>query len=85
MCARSPKPIVPKVPELTAEEKAEQEAAKLKEKQERDAAELEAKREKEKNRQDALEQKVKETRGGSGAQSLLTGSKGGIGYFDGRL
>jgi hypothetical protein len=80
MCTRSPRPAGP--PPLTAEEKAEQEAAKQREKDEREAAELKEKRQQEDSREKSLEAKVKKDRKGSGAQSLLSGGKGGIGYFD---
>jgi|14BtaG_2_1085337.scaffolds.fasta_scaffold00979_6 hypothetical protein len=38
-----------------------------------------------KNRDKALGQAIKQKRGGMGSVSLLTGSKGGAGYFDGTL
>ena len=38
-----------------------------------------------KNRDKALDRAVKQKRGGMGSVSLLTGSKGGAGYFDGTL
>jgi hypothetical protein len=37
------------------------------------------------NKADALARAVKKKRGGLGSTSLLTGSKGGMGYFDGTL
>lgn len=40
---------------------------------------------KEKNKADQLARTVKQKRGGMGSVSLLTGSKGGMGYFDGTL
>ena len=80
MCMSSRRPQGP--PPLTAAEKAEQEAAKQREKDEREAAELKEKRNQEDAREKALEKKVKTERKGSGAQSLLSGGKGGIGYFD---
>ena len=80
MCMSARRPAGP--PPLTAEEKAEQETAKQREKDEREAAELKENREQNDAREKALEKKVKTERKGSGAQSLLSGGKGGIGYFD---
>jgi hypothetical protein len=37
------------------------------------------------NKEDNLARAVKKKRGGMGSVSLLTGSKGGMGYFDGTL
>ena len=37
------------------------------------------------NKADTLTRAVKKKRGGLGSTSLLTGSKGGMGYFDGTL
>lgn len=37
------------------------------------------------NKADTLARAVKKKRGGMGSVSLLTGSKGGMGYFDGTL
>jgi hypothetical protein len=37
------------------------------------------------NKADTLARAVKKKRGGLGSTSLLTGSKGGMGYFDGTL
>lgn len=37
------------------------------------------------NKADTLARAVKKKRGGMGSTSLLTGSKGGMGYFDGTL
>ena len=34
---------------------------------------------------DTLERTIKRKRGGLGSMSLLTGSRGGMGYFDGTL
>ena len=80
MCISQRGPSGP--PPLTAEEKAEQEAAKQREKDEREAAELKEKRDQEDAREKTLAANVKKQRKGSGAQSLLSGGKGGIGYFD---
>ena len=37
------------------------------------------------NKADTLARAIKKKRGGLGSTSLLTGSKGGMGYFDGTL
>lgn len=81
MCVGRPsKPSGP--PPLSAEEKAEQEAAKQREEQARadkEAAEL---RKQTEEREKSLEKKARSQRGGTGATSLLTGGRGGMGYFD---
>ena len=76
------RPARPQVQGLTEEEKKEQEQAKLQEKQAREEKEAAERRKKAKAREDALEGAVKEQRRGSGATSLLTGGRGGMGYFD---
>lgn len=77
------RPSVPSgPPPLSAEEKAEQEAAKQREEQARadkEAAEL---RKQTERRESALEKQARSQRRGSGATSLLTGGRGGMGYFD---
>lgn len=92
MCVAPSRPPAPSgPPPLTAEEKAEQERIKAQEKAEREAKEAEEKRKQEEARENRLEQEVAKQEkkvggtGGTGAQSLLTGSKGGKGYFDGQI
>lgn len=90
MCvASTPKPSGP--PPLTAEEKAEQERIKEEERIARETKEAEELRKQETAREKRLEETVaKQQRrtggsGGTGARSLLTGSGGGKGYFDGQI
>jgi septal ring factor EnvC (AmiA/AmiB activator) len=80
MCVGRPKR--PQVQGLTAEEKAEQEQAKEREKQAREEAEAQERRERARTREERLEKTVKQERRGTGATSLLTGGRGGMGYFD---
>lgn len=61
----------PRQPQESAESKMERESAK--EKEQTKTAEL---------KQDALEETVSRKRKGTGRRSLLTGSGGGIGFYD---
>lgn len=81
MCVGRPaKPAGP--PPLSAEEKAEQEAAKAREEQARKDKEAAELRKQNEEREKSLEKKARSERGGTGATSLLTGGRGGMGYFD---
>ena len=79
---------------ISAEERAEQEQARKEEKQQREEELARQQAERKEAREEALERKQQQTRGGTGARSLLTGSRGGagflsrgqrMGYFDGTL
>ena len=77
--------VVPSKPTIqgpTAEEKAEMEAAKKREKDAREQREAEERKKRAEARETAVEGAVKQQRRGSGATSLLTGGRGGMGYFD---
>ena len=76
------RPARPTVQGPTAEEKAEMEAAKKAEKDAREQREAEERRRRDEAREKGLESSAKQQRRGSGATSLLTGSRGGMGYFD---
>jgi hypothetical protein len=59
-----------------------QEAAKKREKDAREQREAEERKKRAEARETAVEGAVKQQRRGSGATSLLTGGRGGMGYFD---
>lgn len=80
MCVATRRPSGP--PPLSAAEKAEQEAAKKAEKDAREQREAEERRRRDEAREKGVETSAKQQRRGSGATSLLTGSRGGMGYFD---
>jgi len=72
MCVPSPaKPKAPAVDPNVEIERENQEAVETEKRQ--------------KNKDKALDRAIKQKRGGMGSVSLLTGSKGGAGYFDGTL
>lgn len=76
------RPARPQVQGLTEEEKKEQEQAKLQEKQAREEREAAERKKRAEARETALEGAVRQQRRGTGATSLLTGGRGGMGYFD---
>lgn len=71
MCLPPPKPKAPPVDPNVEIERKNQEAQEMGRKSD--------------NKADTLARAVKKKRGGLGSTSLLTGSKGGMGYFDGTL
>ena len=76
------RPARPTVQGPTAEEKAEMDAAKKAEKDAREQREAEERRRRDEAREKGLESSAKQHRRGAGATSLLTGGRGGMGYFD---
>tara|TARA_E500000178_G_scaffold329679_1_gene360832 strand:+ start:2098 stop:2388 length:291 start_codon:yes stop_codon:yes gene_type:complete len=72
MCLPTPK--APKPPQ-------ESEDAKI----ERENQQMAEQRKQAENKAEQLERTVKRKRGGRGSMSLLTGSKGGLGYYQGTL
>ena len=76
------RPARPQVQGLTEEEKKEQEQAKLQEKQAREERVAAERLKRSRAREEAVETAVKQQRRGTGATSLLTGGRGGMGYFD---